>query len=109
MKGTQLGEFEELVLLTVGVFNGEAYGVVLKQKISETAGRNISVSTVHTALYRLEQKGFVKSYYGGETEKRGGRRKRLYEITASGYKALEEARTHREMLWKLLPEFNFQS
>ena len=107
MKGTQLGEFEELVLLTVGVFNGDAYGVIIKHKITETVGRKITVSTVHTALYRLEQKGFVKSTYGGESDKRGGRRKRLYEITAAGYRALDEARHYREKLWNLLPDFNF--
>lgn len=61
MKGTQLGEFEELVLLIVGILNGEAYGVSILKDIEEHTGRKVTVSTIHTALYRLEEKGFVES------------------------------------------------
>ncbi len=107
MKGTQLGEFEELVLLSVGVLNGQAYGVNILDNILENIGRKVTVSTIHTALYRLEKKGFVSSYYGGESNKRGGRRKRLYEITAIGFRTLSEAKSQREKLWKLLPNFSF--
>ncbi len=107
MKGTQLGEFEELVLLSVGVLNGKAYGINLLDNILENTGRKVTVSTIHTALYRLEQKGFVTSYYGGESKKRGGRRKRLYQITAVGFRALSDAKNQREKLWKLLPNFSF--
>ena len=107
MKGTQLGEFEELVLLTVGVLNGEAYGINVMDTIYEKAERKVTVSTVHTAMYRLETKGFVESYYGGATVKRGGRKKRLYKITQSGIKVLAKAKEQREALWSLLPNFSF--
>jgi DNA-binding PadR family transcriptional regulator len=107
MKGTELGEFQELVLLSVGVMNGDAYGVNIMDQILEKTKRKVTVSTIHTALYRLEQKAFVKSYFGGESNKRGGRKKRLYQITAIGYQALSEAKSQREKFWNLLPDFSF--
>ena len=107
MKGTYLGEFEELVLLTVAVLNGKAYGVVLAEEIEDQSDRPISLSSVHTALYRLESKGFVKSEMSESTKIRGGRRKRLYSITASGHEALVEARDLREKLWNKMPNLEF--
>lgn len=107
MKGTHLGEFEELVLLTVGVLDGNAYGVSIGQAIEEKMKRSITISTVHTVLYRLEEKGFVQSEFGGSTRERGGRKKRLYTITAAGYKALTETRALRDQMWNLMPKFSF--
>lgn len=104
MKGTQLGEFEELVLLIVGILNGEAYGISILNDIEEHTGRKVTVSTIHTALYRLEEKGFVESFIGGASKSRGGRSKRLYKVTAEGQLALEKARAIRDRLWKLMPD-----
>ncbi|MEL7148088.1 MAG: PadR family transcriptional regulator [Bacteroidota bacterium] len=103
MKGTQLGEFEELVLLIVGILNGEAYGVSILKDIEEHTGRKVTVSTIHTALYRLEEKGFVESFVGGASKARGGRSKRLYQVTAEGKTALERSRQIRDRLWNLMP------
>ena len=103
MKGTQLGEFEELVLLVVGILNGDAYGISILKDIEAHTGRKVTVSTIHTALYRLEEKGFVESYVGGASKARGGRSKRLYKITAEGKAALENARQLRDRLWNLMP------
>ncbi len=107
MKGTYLGEFEEIVLLTVAVLNGDAYGVNLVAEISTQTERNVSLSSVHTALYRLEKKGFVSSEMGEASKKRGGRRKRMYKITASGHAALVNARNLRNQLWDLIPNLKF--
>ncbi len=107
MKGTHLGEFEELVLLTIGVLDGEAYGINVADTIFEKTNRHVTVSTIHTAMYRLEKKGFVESYYGGSSAIRGGRRKRLYKVTQHGVRILTKAREQREQLWQLLPKFNF--
>lgn len=104
MKGTHLGEFEEMVLLIVGILHGEAYGISVLKEIEEHTGRTVTVSTIHTALYRLEDKGFVESYVGGASSERGGRSKRLYKIAADGKVALENARSLREKLWKLMPK-----
>ena len=107
MKGTYLGEFEELVLLTVAVFNGKAYGVILAEEIEEQSKRSVSLSSIHTSLYRLEKKGFVRSDMSESTKIRGGRRKRLYSITASGHNALVEVRNLRDNLWNKMPELKF--
>ena len=107
MKGTYLGEFEELVLLTVAVLAGEAYGVVLKGEMEKHAQRKFSLSSIHTALYRLENKDFVRSEMSESTPERGGRRKRVYRITAAGHKALLEARALRDRLWSHMPDLSF--
>lgn len=104
MKGIHLGEFEELVLLAVGILAGEAYGVTVAEEIEKQTGRSVSLSPVHSALYRLEEKGYVESELGGATQTRGGRRKRMYELTAAGRAALEETRAIRNRLWKMLPD-----
>jgi PadR family transcriptional regulator, regulatory protein PadR len=103
MKGTYLGEFEELVLLTVAILNGDAYGITVMDEIEKNIDRKVTVSTVHTALYRLEEKGFVESYFGGATQERGGRKKRLYKVTTAGQRSLAEVKEQREKLWSLMP------
>lgn len=106
MKRTQLGEFEELVLLLVGSLKDDAYSISLKTAFKEATGRNPSIGAFHSALNRLEEKGFIKSHEGGATKERGGRRKRFYEITATGKKALQEAHDLRTGLFKLIPGVN---
>lgn len=98
-----LGEFEELVLLTVAVLEGEAYGVTIAAELKQRTNRTISLSGVHIALYRLEEKGFVRSELGGATAARGGRRKRLFTITATGKHTLSEMRQIRNELWNSIP------
>lgn len=104
MKGTNLGEFEELVLLTVGILYDDAYGLGITDEIERRTGRMVTVSSVHKALMRLEQKGFLHSHMGGATEERGGRKKRLFTITNSGKEALREARDMRNELWRAVPK-----
>jgi len=104
MKGTNLGEFEELVLLIVIAIPEEAYSVAIADEIRAKAGRTVAHSVVHTALYRLEEKGFVKSEMGAATAERGGRRKRMYSITASGMKALELSKSNRDQFWQMIPK-----
>lgn len=107
MKGTYLGEFEELVLLTVGAMYPEAYGVAIMDEIKKEAGRSVNISAIHTALRRLEEKGFVKSNMGGATNSRGGRRKRYFELTSFGKKALDEAQSMRVRLYNRITDINF--
>ncbi|MGA0555699.1 PadR family transcriptional regulator [Larkinella sp. VNQ87] len=98
-----LGEFEELVLLTVAVLAGGAYGVPIATELKQRTQRTISLSAVHIALYRLEAKGFVTSSLGGATAARGGRRKRLFTITAVGKQTLDDMRQVRNELWESIP------
>ena len=106
MKGTYLGEFEELVLLTVGALSPEAYGVAIMDEIKNETGRTVNISAIHSALRRLDEKGFVKSQMGGATNERGGRRKRYFELTSFGKKALDEAQSLRMKLYNRIPDIS---
>lgn len=103
-----LGEFEETVLLVVATQDGEAYGLSITTMIEEDLGRSVNMSSVHTALYRLEEKGYVQSSLGGASDRRGGRRKRIFVITSAGKAALLEARQHRQYLWSKIPDYLFE-
>ena len=107
MKGTNLGEFEELVMLTVGTLYPEAYGVSVKNEIRRQTDRKVTLSTVHATLNRLENKGYLDSNFGPATKERGGKRKRLFTITSSGVRQLEAARTWRDRLWRSIPKMAF--
>lgn len=96
-----LGEFEELVLLTVAALGEDAYGVSIQQDIEARCKRSISIGALHSTITRLEEKDFLKSWLGGATAERGGRSKRFFEVTQSGKKALAESKSLRDELWGL--------
>jgi DNA-binding PadR family transcriptional regulator len=104
MKKFQMGEFEEIVILTIGILNNQAYSVSIKEEIESRLSRSVSLGALHTALKRLEEKGFVKSFSGETSEDRAGRPKRFFEITAMGKKAMLHAKESREQLWKAIPK-----
>ncbi len=103
MKGSYLGEFQEIVLMIILILEDNAYGVTIQQEIKDRINRNISRGALHSAFSRLEDKGFIHSTMGGAEAIRGGRRKRYYSVTNTGRAALEEARNIRERLWKAIP------
>src|SRR5262245_48920359 len=84
-----LGEFEQLVLLAVLRLGRDAYGASVTIEIETRGGRPVSVAAVHTTLCRLEQKGLTRSRLGDPTPQRGGKRKRHYEVTPAGVRALQ--------------------
>lgn len=107
MKSKSLGEFEELVLLTVAAQHSKAYGVSILESLEETLDRKINVSAIHVALKRLSDKGFVTSRFGGITNERGGRRKKFYEITAFGKKILDQQYEVRTQMYQQIPKISF--
>jgi len=108
MKRTFLGEFEEVILLTVAILGEEAYAVTVTQELEQKTGRVVGFSSVHTTLQRLEEKHYLSSSMGGATAERGGRRKRFFTVTALGRKALMEVKQDREELWNALPPQTLQ-
>lgn len=100
MKRTYLGEFEEVVLLTVAVLGEGAYGVVITDELDRQTGRSVSISAVHAALHRLQEKGMLSSRMGEATAERGGRRKRLFTVTVLGSRTLHDIRAVRDQLWE---------
>ncbi len=109
MKRVTIGEFEELCLLVVGVLNEDAYGVSIQDEVKIRTGRKVTISSIHSTLVRLEQKGLLKSYMGGANEVRGGRTKRIFEMTSTGKQAIHEARELRNQLWTDIPNLNWET
>ena len=106
MKKTKLGEFEELVLLTVLVLGTDAYGVEIKRELEDRLRESLSVGSVQSALKRMEEEGFLVSEWGEATQKRGGKRKRIYQATAHARRVLEEMKDVRAGLWASIPGLN---
>ncbi len=105
MKGTNLGEFEELVLLVTAALIDDAYSVAICDELTTQTRREVKLGVVHSVLNRLEEKGLVKSRFGEATSVRGGKRKRYYSITNAGKAALLKAKELRDQLWANIPEY----
>ncbi len=103
MKGTNIGEFEELVLLTVGLLYDDAYGLSIVENLKKETGRKVTLSAVHKVLLRLEAKGFLKSRIGGATKERGGRSKKLYQLTHLGKSVVIQLKEMRSRIWDAIP------
>ncbi len=99
-KGTNIGELEELILLTIGVIHEGAYSVLIKEELYKKTKRSVSMGALHTMLYRLEKKGFLSSFLGEATKVRGGKPKRYFKLTENAELALKESLENRLRLWK---------
>ena len=101
MKRLHIGELEEIILLVVGNLSSDAYGINIRDELRIKCNRNMSISTIHTTLHRLEKKGFLTSTYvmSGET-RRAGRPKLVFSISAQGREVLEQVHQLRNDLWK---------
>lgn len=99
-----LGDFEELILTIVAALQENAYGAAINIEIEQWIGRKVTLSAVHVTLYRLEDKGYIKSKVGGATNERGGRRQRIYSITNAGVAILKAMKGTRIDLWKMVPQ-----
>lgn len=104
MKGTNLGEFEELVLLTVGILYDNAYSVAIQHELNKQTDRKVSISSVHAAVYRLEEKGLLNSRMGEMSSERGGKRKRIFTISQAGKVSLEKANELRNRMRNQIPK-----
>ncbi len=102
-----LGEFEELILTMVAALQEDAYGAAISEEIETRLKREVNLSAVHVTLYRLEDKGLIKSSMGGGTNERGGRRKRIFQVTSAGMAMLRAMKEARIDLWKLVPSLNY--
>lgn len=108
MKGTYLGEFEEIVMLAVAALQKEAYGLAIKKELEEQTGRKVTISAVHAACNRLEDKGFLEAEFGEKSLKRGGKRKKIYSVSLKGQTALTNAYELRQRMWQRIPGGAFQ-
>ena len=102
----KIGALEEMVILLSAALQDEAYAVSIAREYTNRTENQISIPAIHTVLKRLEEKGLLRSHDSAPTTERGGRKKRIYTITNSGYKLISELRSHREDLWSLVPKMS---
>ena len=107
MKPPTLGEFEELILLTVAAQHDQAYGVSIQESLEKKLDKKINISAIHVSLKRMTDKGFVTAQFGGITKSRGGRRKKFYIITAFGKKMLDKQYEIRTSIYQQIPKITF--
>lgn len=105
MKETKIGDFEETMLLIVGILGDEAYAFRIAEEFEKQTERPVSIGAVHSTLSRLQEKGYLQSEMGGSTQERGGRRKRIFTITAEGHQVLRVSRDFKLSLWRQFPAF----
>ena len=104
MKGDRLGEFEEFTLLAVCALREAVYGVPVQRFVEDATGRRVAMGAVYAALGRLEDKGFVRSSMSEPVAQRGGKPRRLFQITALGLRTAKELRRVREKIWDAIEE-----
>ena len=85
------GEFEILVLLAILRLKDGAYGVTVREELEKETSRRLTLGTIYKSLSRLEDKGFLSARASEPTAERGGRRKKLYEVTPPGLAAVRDS------------------
>ena len=99
MDNVSISSQEEIILLLVGNLQPNAYAYTIKKEMQEQLDKTVSLASIHTVLYRLEKYGLLKSSMGGVGTSRGGRSKRLYQLTTKGFTVVDEIRMVRNNLW----------
>jgi DNA-binding PadR family transcriptional regulator len=103
-----LSRQEELMLLSIWKLDDNAYGVTIRKNVTDLTDKYWSIGAVYDVLDRLTRKGLVSTVVGDPVKARGGKSKRFYRITKSGFKALEEVKTLQRKAWIDLPEPSFE-
>ncbi len=103
-----LSRSEEIVLLSIWKLGENAYGVAIKERVSEATGHNWSIGAIYAPLHRLEKKGYIRATAGEPTPERGGRSKVYYSLTNPGKKALSEIKRVHEAIWLDIPSVEIE-
>ena len=99
MSRNHLGELEQIVLLAILRVSPDAYGVPIRTEIEQRTRRSLTVGALYRTLDRLEEKGYVTSWFGDPTPERGGRSKRYFKVQPSGLRALRASREALAAMW----------
>lgn len=100
MSQDYLGEFEQMVLLSIMRLGNDAYGHAIREELERVAGRSPSSGALYTTLDRMERKGLVQSWAGEKTQERGGRPRRYVRVTPEGQVLLARTRNRLMALWE---------
>jgi PadR family transcriptional regulator PadR len=95
-----LGLFEQAVLLAIIRLDDGAYGRAILNEVAARLERDVAAGAVQATLDRLERKGLVRSRLGSGTLIRDGRARRFYIVLAEGLRALNDARTTHQAIWR---------
>ena len=98
-----LTDFELMLLLAILRVGDDAYGVPIAREIEASGERTVMLGAVYAGLDRLEANGFIVSTVGSPTPERGGRAKRYFRVTASGMKAVRQAKRAFTRMWSGVP------
>ena len=99
-----LSSHDEILMLAIMSLEDNAYGLTIRRAVSLATGKNWSIGAVYDPLYRLEQRGLVESFLSDPTSERGGRSKRIFQVTNKGKEKLREQKVVRDKLWSTLPK-----
>ena len=102
----RLTRMEEMIMLAILNLKDDAYLVALTDYLKKATEERILLTSVHLPLSRLEKEGFISSEFGEATAVRGGRRKKIYRITKTGFAALEQHKKITKILWAAYPEYS---
>ena len=97
---------EELIMLAIWQLREGAYCIPIRQRLSEITGDEWSLGSIYMPLDRLVKKGFLGSYLSDATPERGGRHKRIYQLTESGKDALLKVRDVQRDMWAITPKLS---
>lgn len=100
---------EEYVLLAIWRLQKDAYSILIQKQIHVISGEKWSLGTIYAPLERLEKRGYIQSYHSEATPERGGRQRRIYELTRDGKKALLRIKNVHETFWQDLPDVTFET
>lgn len=105
-----MGSLEEVILMIL-LQQEACHGVEIAQQYETILQKSISLPAIHVVLKRMEKKGWVNSKFGDPSPQRGGRRKRIYSATQSGYYVIKEIQEAKSRLWAniVLPNFKYET
>lgn len=101
----ELTVLEQIILSVIWSLKDEAYGVSIRQKAKEIAGKNLNYGTLYNNLEQLLRKNLVSKAKGEAVPDRIGRPRIYYCLTKRGQKALREAYELQASIWNNIPDF----
>jgi DNA-binding PadR family transcriptional regulator len=99
MNKPPLGSLELVILLAVARLGDAAYGLAIRDDVSERTGHDYSVGAIYTTLERLAEKELVSTRMSEPLPVRGGRARRHFKVTAAGQRALRQAERVATSVW----------
>jgi PadR family transcriptional regulator PadR len=103
-----LSRSEEIILLAVWRLEGNAFGISVREQVSEATGYQWTLGAIYVPLDKLTRKGYIAKTYSRPSPRRGGRSKVLYHLTPRGREALRTVREIQASLWKGIPGHAFE-